>query len=362
MVALSLRPIGAIRLHDDPFAPAPRSGGPALPPRFESNAKWSWRYGASAGVDNVDKKQRLEPLSPLEPHVNPPFAAPSWDLVRACVARLRTRRGMLFAFGGGRDPAGRVRPAFMHYAGGDQARLAIIPVASWRLSTAEMYIDMLRQMGARDAWVVDPEGDQTDHPAVDDALGHASGIVITGGDQKRLARELGGTRALRSLERALDGGTPVYTTSAGTMALSDVMVGGLDDEGAVILQRGLGVLPGLTIETHVDTRQRHGRLTELVGRAETTLTIGIDENTAMVFEPACSRVHILGTGSVAVMAREGPAADAPRFGAGQSFDLADMVPALAKPAALSRSSAPPARAAADAERASKTVRARERAL
>lgn len=293
--------------------------------------------------------------------MTPPLPSPSWTLVRECIDRLQARRGLLFAFGGGRDPQERVRPAFMHYAGGAEARLAIIPVASWQLSTIEVYTDMFRGLGARDTWQVDPEGEQSNSPVVDEALGQASGIVFTGGDQKRLARELGGTRTLRVLERALESGTPVYTTSAATMALSDVMLGGLDDAGQIILERGLGLLPGLTIETHVDTRNRHGRLAALVARAETTLTVGLDENTALVFEPLTSRAHILGTGSVILLAREGPAADAPRFRAGESFDLADMVPPPPAPSLEAARSLAPRSRAASTDPAPKRVRARERA-
>ena len=189
-----------------------------------------------------------------------------------------------------------------------------------------MYVDMFSQLGARDIWVVDPEGEQADHPAVDDALAHASGIVLTGGDQKRLARQLRGTRALNALEQALERGTPVYTTSAGTMALSDVMIAGLDVEARVILEDGLSMLPGLTIETHVNTRNRHGRLTELLGRQVNALVVGLDEDTALVFEAHSSRALVLGTGSVVFLAREGAAANAPRFHAGDTIDLADFTP------------------------------------
>lgn len=271
-------------------------------------------------------------------HVSP--SRPDWALVHACVARLQTRRGVLFAFGGGRDPAGRVRPAFLHHAGGDQARVAVLPVASWRPSTAEMYLEMFGQLGARDVWIVDPEGEQANHPAVEDAIGHASGIVITGGDQKRLANQLRNTLTQGALERALEDGIPIYTTSAGTMALSDVMIGGLDDDGRIVLLDGLGLLPGLTIETHVDTRQRHDRLMQVAQRRANALTVGIDEDTAMAFEPLSSRVHVLGTGSVVLIADEGPAADAPRFHAGQVFDLADMLP----PAATTQAPAAPVQA------------------
>jgi cyanophycinase len=254
---------------------------------------------------------------------DPPTA--HWTRFEACISRLRARRGHLIAFGGGQDPLGQVRPAFVHVAGGAAARIAVIPVASRMDVTRQAYPDMLRSMGAGDVWIVDPEGDQANHPAVADALGHASGICVTGGDQKRLMRELGGTLAARCLEERLEAGTPLFTTSAGTMALSDVMVAGLDDDDRIRFGEGLGLLPGITIETHVNTRGRYGRLVEVVERGVNALTMGIDENTALVFEPRSSRGFVLGAGEVVLLADRGPAADALRFGAGASFDLADLL-------------------------------------
>lgn len=249
-----------------------------------------------------------------------------WNPVHHCIAALRARRGHLVAFGGGQDPAGLVRPAFVHLAGGSAARIAIVPVASRVPQTREVYRSLFYGMGAADVWIVDPEGEQSNDPVIENALRHASGIVITGGDQKLLVRELENTLAARSLLAALEHGSTIFTTSAGTMALSDMMVAGLEDDDTLRIRPGLGFLPGITIETHVDTRRRHARLDELITRRVNPLIMGIDENTAAVFEPNSSRALVLGVGQVVVMGEEGPASDCPSYRAGQFFDLADLVP------------------------------------
>lgn len=238
--------------------------------------------------------------------------------LQSCIARLRTHRGPLLICGGGQDPLGLIRPLFVGLAGGRAARIAVVPVASTLDATRLGYTGLLKSLGASDVWMVDPEGDQADHPAVEAALRCASGICITGGDQKRLARSLSSTLTVRVLSAQLSAGTPVYTTSASSAALSDVMVAGLDDDDRVRVQPGLGILPGLTFETHLNTRNRHARLDDLVAREVNTLIVGIDENTALLFAPGTCRATVLGIGEVVVMGRR---VEASRYHSGEVIDL-----------------------------------------
>jgi len=185
-------------------------------------------------------------------------------------------------------------------AGGHGARLAIIPVASRQEITREVYPRVFREMGAAECWIVDPDENQVDMPIVRGALEAASGIIITGGDQRLLTRLLKGTLTHQVVLECLTRGTPVYTTSASTSALSDIMVAGLEEDDSVRIEPGLGFLPGITIETHVEQRGRHHRLDEMMRRNVNQMVMGIDENTALVFEPETSRGHVRGTGGVTI--------------------------------------------------------------
>lgn len=232
------------------------------------------------------------------------FPEPRMHLVErlhACIAQLRSHRGHLVVCGGGHDPAGQIRPAFVALAGGPAARIAVVPVASSLEATRGGYTKLFRSMGAREVWIVDPDEEQVNHPAVEDALRDATGICITGGDQKLLARSLADSLTLRTMVSRLRGGTAVYTTSAGTAALSDYMVAGLDHDDRVRVLPGLNILPGLTFETHLDTRARHQRLSDVAARKINALTIGIDENTALLFLPGTCQARVLGTGEVIVL-------------------------------------------------------------
>ena len=174
--------------------------------------------------------------------------------------------------------------------------------------------------------MVDPEGAQANDPAVGPALQSATGICVTGGDQKRLVNEVRHTRTQHTLVDCLREGTPVFTTSAGTVALSDPMVAGLDDDDRMCIGPGLGILPGVVLETHVDTRRRHHRLFELRDRAVAPLVLGLDENTALLFEPRSSEALVLGVGQLTVLSCEGPARDGVVLPSGSRFNVLDFVP------------------------------------
>ncbi|HXE73516.1 MAG TPA: Type 1 glutamine amidotransferase-like domain-containing protein [Candidatus Nitrosotenuis sp.] len=238
-----------------------------------------------------------------------------------CMRRLRSFRGSLLILGGGQDGGGRVRPLFLWLAGGRQARVAVVPVASYLEDTGRYYCDILLSMGAAEAWVVDPEGPQADHPAVRQALEAASGIYLAGGDQKRLVRHLRGTLMVRCLGELLLRSTPVFVTSAATTALGDQMIAGYDEEDRPLLAPGLGLLPGVLLETHLTQRQREGRLRELMERRPGVLALGLDEDTALLLRPRSTVATVHGPGRVLV-ARQGRER---RYRAGDAVDLAEFV-------------------------------------
>jgi cyanophycinase-like exopeptidase len=172
---------------------------------------------------------------------------------------------------------------------------------------------------------VDPEGPQCNDPLVRPSLEAATGIAITGGDQKRLCRQLNGTFTREVILERLQAGTPVFCTSASTVGLADRMIAGLADDDSVLVEEGLSILPGLTIETHVTQRDRYGRLVELCERRANPVILGLDENTALFFIPNTSRAVVRGPGHVFVLCCH----DQRRsrvLSHGDSIDIADLVP------------------------------------
>src|SRR5262249_38241198 len=130
----------------------------------------------------------------------------------------------------------------------------------------------------------------------------ATGVFFTGGDQQLLADALGNTKLHRLLHRRYLEGMALGGTSAGSMAMSEVVVYGGGDAaaprgGQVKLGDGLNFMPGLIIDSHFSERGRLGRLLSALAARPEALAIGLDENTALVVTGS-GRGEVIGEGVV----------------------------------------------------------------
>jgi cyanophycinase len=215
--------------------------------------------------------------------------------------------GALVAIGGGGRPAA-VLDTFVALAGRDGARIVVIPWASIEPDSAGAVLAReLRAAGAARVDVVPAPDD----PRTTALLAATTGIFIAGGDQSRLMRLLGGTRAEASIRRRHAAGVVVGGTSAGAAVMSGVMITGDDTvrsdrepwsvirAGRVVTTAGLGLVQWAVLDQHFTARRRHNRLLSVVlGRPE-LLGVGIDEDTAIVVGPDGS-FGVLGEGVVSV--------------------------------------------------------------
>ena len=89
---------------------------------------------------------------------------------------------------------GAILRRFVELAGGREARVAVIPTASRRSDAGQDYETLFRAMGVAAVAVlrIDQRADAED-PATLAAIGEATGVFLTGGDQLRLSTTLGGT-------------------------------------------------------------------------------------------------------------------------------------------------------------------------
>jgi cyanophycinase len=82
-----------------------------------------------------------------------------------------------------------------------------------------------------------------------------------------------------------------------------MLVSGLGDESSQIsaigMAPGLGLVPGVVIDSHFAERGRFGRLLGAVSQNHRNLGVGIDENTAIVLRGR--EFGVIGTGAVYVM-------------------------------------------------------------
>ena len=139
-----------------------------------------------------------------------------------------------------------------------------------------------------------------------DILDDAAAVFFTGGDQLKLTSKIAGTETLRRILELYRSGVTIAGTSAGAAALSKTMlVGGRALEthkvaSAFFTATGLGLLRDVIIDQHFAQRTRVGRLLGVVAENPGMLGIGIDEDTAVLFDRDKS-FEVIGSGAVYVI-------------------------------------------------------------
>ncbi len=137
------------------------------------------------------------------------------------------------------------------------------------------------------------------------ALERAGAVFITGGDQLKITSGLGGTLACARIQEIYEQGGVIGGTSAGASVMSEtMMVSGNGDDSPrgmeVQMAPGLGFTRGIIVDQHFAQRGRLGRLIAAVGLNPKFLGMGIDENTAVVFETPF-KFQVIGAGGVYIL-------------------------------------------------------------
>jgi cyanophycinase len=217
--------------------------------------------------------------------------------------------------GGAEDksPGSDILERFIALAGGEQARIAIIPTASEEAQKAgERYVKVFRKLGVAEAdWLrVERREDANAEPALD-LLRKATGIFITGGDQARLVAQLAGTLVMECIRLRNAEGVVVAGTSAGASIVSaHLMSGGTGlagpsndaaaRKGMVELVAGFGLLQDVIVDQHFSQRGRMGRLLATFAANPGLLGIGLDEDTAVLIDRE-GMLEVLGSNMVTIV-------------------------------------------------------------
>jgi cyanophycinase len=202
------------------------------------------------------------------------------------------RRGVLMPIGGAEDKLDDmvILSEFVRLAGGEDARIAIVPTASSIESAGLRYKAIFLGMGVESAEVAYiGSREDANAPASVELVEQATGIFLTGGNQMRLSAIIGGTRFEEMVRQRNNAGVVVAGTSAGASILSAHMVA-LGASGPTPKLRmaqmfaGFGLISNVIIDQHFRQRDRIGRLLSLVASNPGLLGIGIDEDTAAVID------------------------------------------------------------------------------
>ena len=217
--------------------------------------------------------------------------------------------GPLMAIGGAEDKLGRrtVLSKFVRMAGGERARIAVVPTASsLGPEIVDVYEALFRKLGAEAVVAARPETrEEAEDPAVVSRLDGVTGIFMTGGNQLKLSGIVTATAFGEAIRDAHRRGVVVAGTSAGASIQSSHMVafgpgGATPKQRMTQLAAGLGLIRDVVIDQHFGQRNRYGRLLMLVAQSPSLLGIGVDEDTAAVVteEDGTEILRVVGRGVV----------------------------------------------------------------
>jgi cyanophycinase len=228
------------------------------------------------------------------------------------------RPGALYAIGGAEDKVKErlILRSFVEACGGADAHVVVLATASEMAETGERYADLFYQLHADSVEVlrIANREDAIDAgPETLDLLEYSTGLFMTGGNQLRITSALGGTAIAQAIHRRQRAGMVVAGTSAGAAVLSEYMIamgdsGGTPRRRLVQMAKGLGLAPHLVIDQHFRRRDRLGRLLTALSYNPEPLGIGIDEDTAAIFEGSAegsAMMRVLGSGAVTVIDASG---------------------------------------------------------
>ncbi|MFQ3680526.1 MAG: cyanophycinase [Pseudanabaenaceae cyanobacterium] len=216
----------------------------------------------------------------------------------------------VIVIGGGEDKVQdrKVLRAFVESAGGAEARIAIVPSASREPEIiGNIYRDIFRSLGAAaiEIWDI-RERDRRTLQEAEALVEPLTGVFMTGGDQLRLCSMVGDTPLFHTVrERVRQGRLVLAGTSAGAAAMGHNMIAGGGSSEAphkdiVSMSIGLGILPEIVVDQHFHNRNRMARLMTAIAAHPDRLGVGVDEDTAAIFEDD-RLMRVLGRGTVTVV-------------------------------------------------------------
>ncbi|CAA9263524.1 MAG: Cyanophycinase [uncultured Chloroflexi bacterium] len=222
---------------------------------------------------------------------------------------IRETSGALILIGGGEKKEGRapILREVCRRAHGAKGKLVLVTAATQvPLAYMDTYLPLFHDLGVRNVEVLDVRrrADGYDEKNLAKLCG-ATVVFFTGGQQLRIASQLGGTPVFQALHELHANGATIAGTSAGAAMMPDTMlVSGSSDESPdvsrISMAPGIGLLAGVVVDSHFSQRGRIGRLMAAVAQNPNNMGLGIDEDTAIVVEP--DRVfRVIGSGGVHVV-------------------------------------------------------------
>lgn len=221
-------------------------------------------------------------------------------------------KGHLVIIGGG-DKPGVMIEKIIKLAGGENAKIIVIPNASSvPVESAEYQVNEFKSYGSKNVEYISFSRETADADSVLKRLYDASGIYFCGGDQSNLTADLLGTQLLDRIKEIYLNGGVISGTSAGAAVMSEVMITGNEflnkdstvafntiERGNIETTQGFGFVTEAVIDQHFIKRKRNNRLISVILEHPDLLGIGIDESTAILVNPD-NTFEVLGESQVII--------------------------------------------------------------
>lgn len=283
-----------------------------------------------------------------------------WFLVTALIGVILTigmmswaedasAKGSLVIVGGAlRADTDSIYDAFIKRAGGvENAKIGIVPAASGNPDKyAKLFIDDMVSRGLDASQVVilplavkdDSKTKDFDESTwinngnnleVIKMVEPLTGVWFVGGDQLRITEVLmkpdgSNTPVLDAIWTVYQNGGVIGGSSAGAAIMSELMIAGGDslsalrhgytedydtasmdyqNEGGLVVTKGLGFFKQGIVDQHFDRKARLGRLvvTAYDNKSKWSYAYGVEENTAMIYDAALNEVSVAGTGGLVIL-------------------------------------------------------------
>ena len=200
--------------------------------------------------------------------------------------------GTLFLHGGG-VVSPEMRQRFTKLAGGNEARIVVIPTADPSDPLNSKKTEVWIESSPKSVEILHAEQrEEVANAGFDTLLANATAVWFSGGRQSRLMEIYAGTVVEEGIMKLLARGGVVGGTSAGTAIASKIML--LNND----MRTGFDFLPGSIVDQHFFARKRTDRLRHAVDLNPDRVGFGIDEKTALIVRGR--RLEVIGESNVLV--------------------------------------------------------------
>ncbi len=190
----------------------------------------------------------------------------------------------------------------------ENARIEVVTTASSiPVEVGENYLSAFAKLGKTNVGhMMIRNREEVGNPEYLERLMACNCLMFSGGNQLRLSSIFGGTEFLDILmQRYREESFVIAGTSAGAMAMSQTMIyegnsSSAHLKGEVKITTGLGLLPGVIIDSHFNKRGRFPRLAQAVAANPGTIGIGLGEDTGVVVRHG-EELEAIGSGAVSIL-------------------------------------------------------------